>query len=76
MNNSSEPLLSEANAPLAHILLSLDLLETNNHNEENKTYLTIIRHNTERLQNLIRDIENYKMGKNGDLQSVPSLSKK
>ena len=61
MNTSSEPHLSEANAPLAHILLSLDLLETNNNNEDNKTYLSIIRQNTERLQNLIRNIENYKV---------------
>jgi ABC-type Zn uptake system ZnuABC Zn-binding protein ZnuA len=65
MNTSSEPLLSEANAPLAHILLSLDMLETNNHNEDNKTYISIIRQNTERLQNLLRNIENYKVGKNG-----------
>jgi ABC-type Zn uptake system ZnuABC Zn-binding protein ZnuA len=65
MNTSSEPLLSEANAPLAHILLSLDMLETNNHNEDNKTYISIIRQNTERLQNLLRNIENYNMIKNG-----------
>jgi nitrogen-specific signal transduction histidine kinase len=65
MNTSSEPLLSEANAPLAHIFLSLDLLETNRHKEDNKTYLSIIRQNTERIQNLIRNIENYKMQKNG-----------
>ena len=65
MNTSFEPLLSEANAPLAHILLSLDLLETNTNNEDNKTYISIIRQNTERLQNLLRNIENYNMGKNG-----------
>jgi nitrogen-specific signal transduction histidine kinase len=65
MDTPYEPLLSEANAPLAHILLSLDLLETNSYNEENKTYLSIIRQNTERLQNLIRNIENHKMQKNG-----------
>jgi nitrogen-specific signal transduction histidine kinase len=65
MNTSSEPLLSEANAPLAHILLSLDLLETNTNNEDNKTYISIIRQNTERLQNLLRNIEKYNMGKNG-----------
>ena len=65
MNTSSEPLLSEANAPLAHILLSLDLLETNTTNEDNKTYISIIRQNTERLQNLLRNIENYNMGKSG-----------
>jgi len=65
MNTSSEPLLSEANAPLAHILLSLDLLETNTTNEDNKTYISIIRQNTERLQNLLRNIENYNMGKCG-----------
>jgi nitrogen-specific signal transduction histidine kinase len=65
MNNSFEPLLSEANAPLAHILLSLDLLETNTNNEDNKTYISIIRQNAERLQNLLRNIENYNMGKNG-----------
>ncbi|HLA58865.1 MAG TPA: histidine kinase dimerization/phospho-acceptor domain-containing protein [Puia sp.] len=65
MNTSSEPLLSEANAPLAHIFLSLDLLESNTHNEDNKTYLSIIRQNTERLQNLIRNIENYKIEKKG-----------
>ena len=59
MNISCEPLLSEANAPFAHILLSLDMLETNIHNEDNKTYLSIIRQNTERLQNLLRNIENY-----------------
>jgi nitrogen-specific signal transduction histidine kinase len=66
MNTSSEQLLSEANAPLAHIILSLDLLETNIHNEDNKTYLSIIRQNTERLQKLIRNIENFNMQKNGD----------
>ena len=65
MNKSFEPLLSEANAPLAHILLSLDLLETNTNNEDNKTYISIIRQNAERLQNLLRNIENYNMGKNG-----------
>ncbi len=65
MNTSFEPLLSEANAPLAHILLSLDLLETNTNNEDNKTYISIIRQNTERLQNLLRNIENYYAGKNG-----------
>ena len=63
MNTSSEPLLSEANAPLAHILLSLDLLETNTNNEDNKTYISIIRQNTERLQNLLRNIENYNSGR-------------
>lgn len=65
MNKSFEPLLSEANAPLAHILLSLDLLETNTNNEDNKTYISIIRQNAERLQNLLRNIENYNMGNNG-----------
>jgi nitrogen-specific signal transduction histidine kinase len=66
MNTSFEPLISEANAPLAHILLSLDLLETNTNNEDNKTYISIIRQNTERLQNLLRNIENYNTGKNGE----------
>jgi hypothetical protein len=65
MNTSFEPLLSEANAPLAHILLSLDLLETNTDIEENKTYISIIRQNAERLQNLLRNIEKYNMAKNG-----------
>ncbi len=65
MNNSFEPLLSEANAPLAHILLSLDLLETNTNNEDNKTYISIIRQNTERLQNLLRNIENYNARESG-----------
>jgi nitrogen-specific signal transduction histidine kinase len=41
------------------------LLETNIHNEDDKTYLSIIRQNTERLQKLIRNIENFKMQKNG-----------
>jgi nitrogen-specific signal transduction histidine kinase len=65
MNTSCEPRLSEANAPLAHILLSLDLLETNTNNEDNKTYISIIRQNAERLQNLLRNIEKYNMAKNG-----------
>jgi hypothetical protein len=64
MKTSTEPLLSEANAPLAHIFLSLDLLETNSNNEDNNTYFSIIRQNTERIQKLIRNIENYKMEKN------------
>jgi len=65
MNTSFEPLLSEANAPLAHILLSLDLLETNTNNEDNKTYISIIRQNAERLQNLLRNIENYNARESG-----------
>jgi signal transduction histidine kinase len=65
MNTTSEPFLSEANVPLAHILLSLDLLETSTNNEDNKTYISIIRQNVERLQNLLRNNENYNRGKNG-----------
>ncbi len=65
MNTTSEPFLSEANVPLAHILLSLDLLETSTNNEDNKTYISIIRQNAERLQNLLRNNENCNRGKNG-----------
>jgi hypothetical protein len=72
MKTSSEPLMSEANAPLAHIFLSLDLLETSSHNEDIKTYLSIIRQNTERLQHLIRNIENHNIGKNGGNPGNPT----
>jgi signal transduction histidine kinase len=41
-------------APLTHIFLSLDLLEAGPMNDENRSYLTIIRQNTERLQLLIK----------------------
>ena len=67
MNASSEALLREAYAPLTHIFLSLDLLETNSYNEENKTYLSIIRQNAERLQKLIRNIENHQLIKDKGL---------
>jgi signal transduction histidine kinase len=63
MNTSNTALLNETKVPLTHIFLSVQLMETFNDNEEYQTYLTIIRQNTERLQNLIRDLENYKMDK-------------
>ncbi len=63
MKTSSGVLRHEANAPLTHIFLSLDLLEMNSYNEENKTYLSIIRQNAERLQHLIRNIENHQLDK-------------
>ncbi len=64
MNTSNTALLNETKVPLTHIFLSIQLLETFKlTNEEYQTYLTIIRQNTERLQQLIRDLENYKMDK-------------
>ena len=63
MNTLNTALLNETKVPLTHIFLSIQLLETFNENEEYQTYLTIIRQNTERLQNLIRDLENNKMDK-------------
>jgi hypothetical protein len=53
MNAPSSALQIEANAPLTHILLSLDLLETSEMTNENRCYLAIIRQNIERLQSLI-----------------------
>jgi hypothetical protein len=54
MNAPSTPLRREAAAPFTHIFLSLDLLESGHQNDENRSYLTIIRKNTERLQRLIQ----------------------
>ena len=54
MTTPSTPLLKEANAPFTHIFLSLDLLERNLQSDENRSYLDIIRKNTERLQRLIQ----------------------
>jgi len=40
-------------APLTHIFLSLDLMESSGLNDEIHSYLKTIRENTERLQSLI-----------------------
>ena len=53
MNTPSTALHAEAVAPFTHIFLSLDLLEEGKMNEEILAYLSIIRQNTIRLQNLI-----------------------
>jgi hypothetical protein len=44
----------EAVAPLTHILLSLDILEAGELSDEFRSFLTIIRNNTERLQLLVK----------------------
>ena len=54
MNFPTTQLQYEAVAPLTHIFLSLDLLETCAMDEENRSYLAIIRKNIERLQSLIQ----------------------
>ncbi len=53
MTSLPTPLQREAIAPLTHIFLSLDLLESGTLNEEYRSYLAIIRKNAERLQMLI-----------------------
>jgi signal transduction histidine kinase len=55
MSTSSTPFQREAIAPLTHIFLSLDLLESRMTTEEYRSYLTIIRRNAERLQVLIKN---------------------
>jgi hypothetical protein len=54
MTTPTTPLLREAAAPFTHIFLSLDLLESNLQSDETRSYLDIIRKNTERLQRLIQ----------------------
>jgi signal transduction histidine kinase len=54
MTTPSTALQREATAPLTHIFLSLDLMESNHHDDETRRYLAIIRQNTERLQRLIQ----------------------
>ena len=54
MNSPTTQLQYEAVAPFTHIFLSLELLEAGSLNEENRSYLNIIRKNTERLQSLIQ----------------------
>lgn len=54
MNFPSTPLQQEAVAPFTHIFLSLDLLENELINDECRSYVAIIRKNTERLKKLIQ----------------------
>jgi hypothetical protein len=54
MTASTTNLQQDAVAPLTHIFLSLDLLETSGMNEEIRSYLAIIRQNAERLQSLLQ----------------------
>jgi nitrogen-specific signal transduction histidine kinase len=54
MTSPTTNLPRDAVAPLTHIFLSLDLLETSEMNEEIRPYLNIIRENTERLQSLLQ----------------------
>jgi hypothetical protein len=56
MNSPSTPLQQQAIAPFTHIFLSLDLLENEMMNDECRSYLAIIRQNTERLKNLIHQL--------------------
>lgn len=55
MTSLSTNLQRDAVAPLTHIFLSLDLLETSVTNEEIRSYLAIIRQNAVRLQTLIQN---------------------
>lgn len=57
MTTLPTPFQREAVAPLTHILLSLDLLEAGELNDEYRSYLAIIRNNAERLQTLIRKLD-------------------
>ena len=54
MNSPSTRLQQQAVAPFTHIFLSLDLLETDIVDEVSRSYLDIIRQNTEKLRQLIR----------------------
>ena len=54
MTALSTNLQRDAIAPLTHIFLSLDLLESSVTNEEVRSYLAIIRQNAERLQSLLQ----------------------
>ncbi len=54
MSTPTTRLQRDTVAPFTHIFLSLDLLDACSLNEENRSYLTIIRQNTERLQLLIK----------------------
>ncbi len=54
MNTKTTQLKREANAPITHIFLSLDLLDGITANEESRSYLAIIHQNMERLQLLIQ----------------------
>ncbi len=51
--NSPTTLQQQANAPFTHIFLSLDLLENEMMSEDSRSYLAIIRQNTDRLKQLI-----------------------
>ena len=51
--NSPTQLQQQAVAPFTHIFLSLDLLETEIMDEVSRSYLDIIRQNTEKLRLLI-----------------------
>jgi hypothetical protein len=56
MTTPTTSLQRDAIAPLTHIFLSLDLLESDLMNEETRSYLMIIRQNLERLQRLIQQL--------------------
>ena len=55
MNNTLSPLKRESVHPLTHIFLSLNLMESNPMSEEFQDYINIIRQNTERLEQLIKE---------------------
>jgi hypothetical protein len=54
MTTPTTALQREATAAFTHIFLSLDLLESDHQSDENRSYLDIIRKNTERLYRLIQ----------------------
>ena len=54
MNSLTTPLNNEAVAAFTHIYLALDLLDAETKNEEVRSYLTIIRKNSQRLQQFIQ----------------------
>jgi hypothetical protein len=55
MNNTLSTLERESVQPFTHIFLSLDLMESNPMSEEFRDCINIIRRNTERLEQLIKE---------------------